>query len=72
MLIKYGRARRLLATESPAVYYIMSPGELDYSNPVDQSDYQTWLDSQLGGGQEQSIAWQNITAANIQALRSGS
>lgn len=54
------------------VYYIMSPGELDYSNPVDQSDYQTWLDSQLGGGQEQSIAWQNFTAANIQVLRSGS
>ena len=54
------------------VYYIMSPGELDYSNPVDQSDYQAWLNSQLGGGQEQSIAWQNITAANIQALRSGS
>lgn len=52
------------------VYYIMPPRSTDYSHPVDQSDYQTWLDSQLDGGQEQSIAWQNFTAANIQALRS--
>lgn len=54
------------------VYYIMEPGALDYSRPVDQADYQSWLDAQLHGSQKQAIAWQNFTAANIQALRSGS
>ena len=53
------------------VYYIMPPGDLDYSHPVDQSEYQAWLDSQLDGAQKLSIDWRNFTAANIQALRSG-
>lgn len=53
------------------VYYIMPPRTLDYSHPVDQAEYQTWLDSQLDGAQKQNINWQNFTAANIQALRSG-
>ena len=54
------------------VYYIMPPSTLDYSQPVDQSEYQAWLDTQLNGAQKLTIDWQNFTAANIQALRSGS
>lgn len=53
------------------VYYIMSPGGLDYSHPVDQSDYQAWLDSQLERAQEQTISWYSLTPGNVQALREG-
>ena len=56
---------------SGVVYYIMPPDSYDNSEPKDILDYEAWLSEQLGAANEIDITYLNLTAENINRLRSG-
>lgn len=51
------------------VYYIMTEGIYDTSNPVDRTIYQQWYDGYMGDAQKLEIIYAELTAENIQQLR---
>lgn len=50
------------------VYYIMTNGEYDNTNPVDVSDYEQWLNTCLGSASECQVDYWNLTEVNIRQI----
>ena len=52
------------------VYYIMQGMDFDYSSPVDQSEYTTWLNQQIGSAKELQLQYSDLTKEDVALLKS--
>ena len=54
------------------VYYIMEDRQYDNTHPVDESEYNEWINGYIGNASEIQIRYMDLTEENISQIRSGS